>query len=561
MRVLLLVSAFNSLSQQVFCRLEDLDYEVSVEFARSEDLMEEAVKLWKPDLILCPYLMQKVPETIWQKTPTIIVHPGPPGDRGPSSLDWAVLRCERSWGVTLLQANEEMDGGDIWASGTFVMPEESTKGRIYRREVGVTTLHLIEELLHKFENPDFTPQPQGVLAPMHPPVRQGDRAIDWEREDTETILRKVNASDNHPGVKEELLGLEVYLYGAHREGELRGAPKEILAKRNGAVCLGTIDGAVWISHLKEPHRFKLPATYVLKERLKGIKERRIPLYVDPVLETFKEITFVQEGRIGYLGFDFYNGAMSAEQCIRLKYAVETLWDEVDLLVLTGGPNFFSNGIHLTILEESKKQGEDGWSNINAMNNLIEAILFSDDILTVASFGANAGAGGVFLGLACDFAVAREGVVLNPHYKTMGLSGSEYHSYTLSKRVGEERAKELLEACLPVSAKRAEELGMIDALLEAEGYDEALKIWCRELLADEDRYYDLLDEKRERLERDREHIDACKEAELKRMHPEFWDPESDFHRLRHDFVYKVCPTRAPDRIARHRREESQCTNTP
>ncbi|WP_353661399.1 hydrogenase maturation protein [Hydrogenimonas sp. SS33] len=554
MRILLLVSAFNSLTQQVFCRLEDLGHEVSVEYARTPALMEEAVALWQPKLILCPYLLQKVPASIWQSVPTLVVHPGPPGDRGASSLDWALLRNEKAWGVTLLQAVEAMDAGPIWAWGSFAMPPESPKGRIYRREVGVTTLRLLEEVLEYFDNPGFSPRWQEPLEPMHAPVRQEQRSIDWTRDDTETIVRKINASDNHPGVEEELLGLEVRLYGAHSEGELRGEPKAVLAKRNGSICLGTVDGAVWISHLKEPGRFKLPATYVLKERLKGIKERRIPLYVDPSLQTFKEITFVQEGRIGYLGFDFYNGAMSAEQCIRLKYAVETLRDEVDLLVLTGGPNFFSNGIHLTILEESKKQGEDGWSNINAMNNLIETLLFSDDILTMASFGANAGAGGVFLGLACDFAVAREGVVLNSHYKTMGLSGSEYHTYTLPGRVGEERAKELLEACLPVSAKRAKDLGMIDALFEAERYEESLKKWCRELLEDEDRYYDLLDAKRERLERDRERIDACKEAELKRMHPEFWDPKSDFHRLRHDFVYKVCPARAPERIARHRRAE-------
>ena len=551
MRILLLVSAFNSLTQQVFCRLEDLGHEVSVEYARTPKLMEEAVELWQPELILCPYLLQKVPETIWQRIPTLIVHPGPPGDRGASSLDWAILKREDRWGVTILQAVEAMDAGPIWACQPFAIPSLSSKGEIYRREIGAATLKLIDEVLKKFEDSAFLPKPQDPLPPMHTPVRQSDRVIDWLRDDTQTIMKKVNASDNHPGVRDSLLGIEVYLYGAHIEGALKGKPKEILAKRNGAICLGTVDGAIWISHLKEPHRFKLPATYILKSRLKGIKEHRIPLYVDPSLKTFKEITFVQEGRIGYLGFDFYNGAMSAEQCIRLKYAVETLRNEVDLLVLTGGSNFFSNGIHLTILEESKKQGEDGWSNINAMNNLIETILFSDDILTVASFGANAGAGGVFLGLACDFIVAREGVVLNPHYKTMGLSGSELHTYTLPRRLGEAKAKEITEACLPISAQKAKRLGIVDAVLEIKNYDDALKEWCRVLLEDEERYYDTLEAKQERLERDSSYIENCKEAELKRMYPEFWDENSDFHRLRHNFVYKVCPLYAPTRIAKHR----------
>jgi putative two-component system hydrogenase maturation factor HypX/HoxX len=555
MRILLLVSAFNSLSQRVFCALEESGCEVSVEYARSDALMEEAVRLWEPELIVCPYLIRKVPETIWRAVPTLIVHPGPPGDRGPSSLDWAILKSWREWGVTLLQANDEMDAGDLWGWRRFAMRDD-TKGSHYRREVGDGAVALVLGALQNANEEGYRPLPQSELSletwHIHFPVSQKERRIDWERDDTASVIRKIRSADNHPGVLDEILGVECYLYGAHEEAVFRGAPKEVLAKRDGAVCLGTIDGAVWISHLREPHRFKLPATYVLKDRLKGVRERRIPLYVEPSEPTFKEITFLKEGRVGYLGFDFYNGAMSAEQCIRLKYALEALREEVDLLVLTGGKNFFSNGIHLTILEDSRKQGEDGWSNINAMNNLVRSILFSDDLLTVAAFGANAGAGGVFLGLACDFAVAREGVVFNPHYRTMGLSGSEYHTYTLPRRVGEDMARKLTSDALPVGTGKAADIGMIDAVLPVETYEAALRAWCAALLEDEDRYYDLLDAKRDRLDADSALIERCKEEELARMHPEFWDPGSEFHRLRRDFVYKTCPVCAPERIARHRK---------
>jgi putative two-component system hydrogenase maturation factor HypX/HoxX len=184
-----------------------------------------------------------------------------------------------------------------------------------------------------------------------------------------------------------------------------------------------------------------------------------------------------------------------------------------------------------------------------MNSLVESVLMNDEILTVASFGANAGAGGVFLGLACDFAVASERVVLNPHYKTMGLSGSEYHSYTLPLRVTEERAREILEEALPMSAKHAKEISMIDEVLPVEDYMRHLYTYCEALLSDEERYYELLDEKRERLKRDAEKIVECRERELSRMHPQFWDPDSDFHRLRHEFVYKICHTKAPERLWR------------
>jgi len=32
-----------------------------------------------------------------------------------------------------------------------------------------------------------------------------------------------------------------------------------------------------------------------------------------------------------------------------------------------------------------------------------------------------------------------------------------------------------------------------------------------------------------------------------MHPEFWDEKSDFHTLRQEFVYKVCPRETPKRL--------------
>ncbi len=545
MRILLLVSAFNSLTQRVYCALKENGHMLSVQFSIDDKSMQKAVEEFKPEIIFSPYLIKKVPISIWKKIPVIIIHPGPLGDRGASSLDWAVFKNEKSWGVTALQANDAMDAGDIWATKNFDM-RKSSKASHYRIEVSDIAISLVKEVLKKFEDKDFLPIPQNKLQNIHASLTQQSRHIDWNKDKVVDIIRKINASDSHPGLRDYILGVECYLYGVHNEAELRGKPKEILAKRDGAICLGCIDGAVWISHLKEANKFKLPATFVLKDKLRGVKELRIPLYVKPDLGTFKEITFEKNGRVGYLGFNFYNGAMNSQQCIRLKYAIETLSEEVEILVLKGGKNFFSNGIHLNILEDSKKQGEDGWSNINAMNDLVKSILFCDKV-TVASFGTNAGAGGVFLGLACDFVVARESIVLNPHYKTMGLSGSEYHSYSLPKRVGLNLANKILDDALPIGTKQAKDINLIDKILLSDKYEKHLKEFCEELLSNEDEYYDFLDEKSDRLEKDEKLIYDSKNSELKKMHPEFWDETSEFHKLRADFVYKVCPIKTPERL--------------
>ncbi len=557
MRILIIATVFNSLTQRIFCEMRELGYIVSVQFAINDELMQNAVKSFHPDIVICPYLTKFIPESIYTNIPTFIVHPGILGDKGPHSLEHALFDEKDEWGVSIIRANAEFDGGDIYALENFPM-RDTKKASIYRQEVSTATSKALKKLLKNLQNSSFEPIKQ-LSTPMHRKITPLERAIDWEKDTTKKIIQKINASDSFPGVLDELLGVKCYLFGVHVEGfeedeNLRNLAKnaqikEIFAKRDGAVCIKTIDGAVWISHLKEVLKFKLPATYVLKEKLKGIKESRIPLIMENHRETFYEIYTEIKGEVAYLYFDFYNGAFSSEQSIRLKYAVEFLQESCKVLVLMGGKDFFSNGIHLNILEDSKKAGEDGWSNINAMNDMVRSVLMSDDILTVAAFRSGAGAGGVFLGLACDYIVAREGVVLNPHYKTIGLSGSEFHTYTLPARVGKVKAEELLENALPLTVKEAKKIGLVDEVFceETDTFYDELDIFAQSLAEDEDAWFELLDAKRQRLQKDTDLILAKHKEELNTMYSQFWEEKSSFHSLRRDFVYKKCPLSTPERL--------------
>ncbi|MCW8838717.1 MAG: hydrogenase maturation protein [Thiovulaceae bacterium] len=545
MKILLLVSAFNSLTQRVFTHLKDNKYEVIVEYFISEDELNSTIQEFNPDIIFAPYLKKFVPKDIYEKVPTYILHPGIKGDRGHNSLDNALRENKKEWGVVILRANEDFDGGDIYAEVNFKMRDD-TKASIYRDEVSNATLKALDVLLKNIKDKDFIPTPQ-LDSPFHNYLTQEDRAIDWENDSSKEIIKKINYSDSYPGVKDEFFGIECYLFGAWEEERFKAKPKEIVSKRDGAICIGTKDGAIWISHLKEVGRFKLPSTYVLKDKIQGVKEDRLPLLFDMSYKTFYEISVTRDDDVSYLCFNFHNGAMSSQQCIRLKYAFDFLRENSKVIVLVGAKEFFSNGIHLNILEDSKKQGEDGWSNINAMNDLVKSIIFADDVITVASLHKNAGAGGLFLALACDKVIAREGVVVNPHYKTMGLDGSEYHTYTMAKRVGQEKMNKLLDDCLPISVNKAKEISLIDEVYERDNYFQDLKEYAKGFLEDEDAYDDFIYEKQDYLEYNKDYIDSCKEKEIKVMHPQFWDKTSEFHILRHEFVYKTCPIKTPQRL--------------
>ena len=122
MRVMLLCSSFNGLSQRAWIDLRNAGHDVVVQLGADSTAVGAAVSTFDPELIICPFLRERVPAEVWDRYRTIIIHPGPMGDRGPSSLDWAITDGEPLWGVTALQAVQEMDAGPIWARPASALP-------------------------------------------------------------------------------------------------------------------------------------------------------------------------------------------------------------------------------------------------------------------------------------------------------------------------------------------------------------------------------------------------------------------------------------------------------
>src|SRR5437867_5413692 len=171
--------------------------------------------------------------------------------------------------------------------------------------------------------------------------------------------------------------------------------------------------------------------------------------------------------------------------------------EQRVIVPMGGTDFWSNGIHLNMIEAADDPAHESWRNIHAMNDLVRELITTESHLVIAALQGNAGAGGVILALAADYVYARKGIVLNPHYQGMGnLYGSEYWTYLLPKRVGEEKARELTDALLPISTKTAHQIGLLDDAFEedAASFREHIRQIVEEL-ASSHRYELLLEEKR------------------------------------------------------------------
>jgi putative two-component system hydrogenase maturation factor HypX/HoxX len=302
--------------------------------------------------------------------------------------------------------------------------------------------------------------------------------------------------------------------------------------------VATGDGFIWVGHLRNlsdplTSGLKLPATSVLGRLADEVPEASPG--VGP-----REIDYRRDGAVGVLSVDFYNGAMSTRQCRRLEAALRYATEQdTRVLLLRGGPTF-SNGIHLGVIEAAADPADEAWANIVAIDDVCRQIITCVKQLVVSSVGGNAGAGGVMLALGADHVVLRKGVVLNPHYQTMGLYGSEYWTYVLPRRVGEVVARVVVNACEPVGTTQALRTGLADHIVPGDrAAFEAAVIRHARQLAERDDYSTLLADKQSRRAADerRRPLHGYRQTELSQMRSDIFDNANNFTGARRAFVNK------------------------
>jgi enoyl-CoA hydratase/carnithine racemase len=643
MKILLLCTAHNSLSQRLYLTLT-LDHEVTIEYALSTESTVEAVTLAHPHLIICPFLTSFVPAEIYTKYMTLVVHPGAPGDGGPSALDFLIIgedgtdddieRVMRKdlwsehgrsyWGVTVLQANAEYDAGPVWAWEQYTVNIDDhnlTKSNLYRGAVTRASLAACLVAIDRIKlaakestrtgsdnvddwnriNPGLEAKTEyktgsattgepflgGHTTPL-PLLKAAQRDFDFNRHSALMISRLIRASDSQPGCLTKMFNPHLYIYGGLIEDSEHIAaidvkPGTFIGIRNDAVCFKTIDGkGIWITHGRRVKKKTDPALWP--------KVPAIPLFADagivdptkvpqilPLLPsdfsrldypTFQEIFVEYDNtetgeRVAYMTFNFYNGAMSTKQCHQMCAALRSILKAhtestpLSAVVLLGG-TYFSNGIHLNVIEADPDPAAESWANINAMDDVVLLILqdfAARGITTISALRGNAAAGGVALAVCADYVIAGEHVVMNPAYRALGLFGSEYHTLTYHGRVGHEIARHLLRDMLPVSAQRAKDIGLVDVVLPGHGedLDKAIHTHVNQLLSTRQ----TIGQWKLKLDLSPTALATARANELGEMSKDFWSPRSiRYHSRRRDFVRKIKPSKTPLRFAQHRRRDGE-----
>ncbi len=101
---------------------------------------------------------------------------------------------------------------------------------------------------------------------------------------------------------------------------------------------------------------------------------------------------------------------------------------------------------------------------------------------IAAVDGVAAAGGFGIAMACDLVYASERASFEWAYSKTGLTGAESSTFLLPRLVGFRRAMELVLLNPRLDAESARRAGLVNGVLEAEGFDEAVLGLARTLAA-------------------------------------------------------------------------------
>ena len=419
-KVLLLCSAFNGLSQRAWIELRGAGHDVPVQLGRRPEAAIGAAAAAGPGPGHLPVPAERVPAEVWQRHRTIIIHPGPPGR-------------PRAVVAGLGDHGRGTDLGGDRAAGR--------RGDGRRADLGLPDLPVARRAAAQ-EQPLQRPghrrrdraDPRGGGQGRRP-ARSGPEldygaptcAAGSDRRCARPTARSPGPTrpstscagsappTDHPACAPRSARAAVSVYDAHPGPRLRRASRAPSLPAATARCWsapatarsGSATSAAGDRRPAEAagHRSPWPTCSAGYPR-------------SPIDDAgYREISYRRDGPVGVLDLRLL-------QRRHVHRPVPSGWpprcgtrprQDTRVLVLRGG-EVFSNGIHLDVIEAAPAPGIEAWHNINAIDDVCREIITCTGQLVVSAVGGNAGAGGVMLALGADRVLLRDGVVLNPHYR-------------------------------------------------------------------------------------------------------------------------------------------------
>jgi methionyl-tRNA formyltransferase len=250
----------------VFCApdKEGRPRDALAEFAEEKELPLHQPTSWKteeahdllaryqPDLCLMAYVTLFVPRNVLDLPArgTFQYHPSLlPLHRGPSSINWPIIKGETKTGLTIFWPDEGLDEGPILLQKEVEIGPDDTLGSIYFNKLFPLGVDAMIEALDLVRAGKAERRPQDhAKATYESWCRKADAEIDWVKPTAE-VYNLIRGSDPQPGAWTSFGGKEVQIYDSCR-GAGTGAPGTVLDVSKEGVTIATADGAVAVKRVR-----------------------------------------------------------------------------------------------------------------------------------------------------------------------------------------------------------------------------------------------------------------------------------------------------------------------
>jgi len=173
-------------------------------------------------------------------------------------------------------------------------------------------------------------------------------------------------------------------------------------------------------------------------------------------------------------------AISPQLLLELEEALKDVAsdDTIGVVVLTGSGRAFSSGVDI---KGMGSQDSSVASRRRLALEVIEAIENLDKPV-IAAVNGHCLTGALELATACDLIVASENATFGDTHARWGLTPTWGGSQRLPRIVGAMKAKEMVFTCDMLTAKEAQQIGLVNRVVAPEKLDEAVQELANKLLA-------------------------------------------------------------------------------
>ena len=195
------------------------------------------------------------------------------------------------------------------------------------------------------------------------------------------------------------------------------------------------------------------------------------------------VSFNRPDRRNALSDEMYHGFAAALPVLAADPAVR-------VVMLTGEGGAFCAGGDVKGMNERNRgaTGDDGLgqsvedrvAGLQARQRWVSLAIHQFPKPVVAAIPGPAAGAGFSIALAADIRLAAERSIFVPAFANVGASGDFGGSWFLTELVGPGKARELYFTSPRLSSAEAHELGIVNQVLQDDGFDEAALDWCRSL---------------------------------------------------------------------------------